>query len=273
MLRKNLTTLFILAFANCAASAQPIKIAGTGSAVGAMELLIVEFSKKNPRASFAPVEAVGSNGAIRAATAGALDLAVISRPLGDAERNSGAQGVEYARTPFVLAVNAKVPVNALTREQVAELLAGKIEQWPNGQRARYVMRPANDTDTKIVMGLSPAVASAMNQALKRPGMLVASTDREAAELIEKTPGAVGASTLGAIMSESRTITAVALDGAKPSVQALLSGAYPLHKQLFVVWGKNEPAPMVKNFVEFLATPQAKAVLQRTGHVVPPFSGK
>ena len=264
---------FLLLFANPGSSAQTSKIAGSGAAVGAMTLLAAEFSKKEPKAIFAPIEALGSGGSIRAAVSGALDLAVISRPLSDAERNTGAQAIEYARTPFVIVVNAKVPVKALTHAQLADFLDGKSERWPNGQRIRFILRPAGDIDTKRLMELSPGVSSAMQRALQRPGMMIAGTDREAAELIEKTPGAVGASTLASILTDSRSIVAVTLEGAVPSVKALASGAYPLHKQLFVVWGKTEPSPTVRRFVAFLATPPAKSILERTGHLLPPFTGK
>ena len=65
------------------------------------------------------------------------------------------------------------------------------------------------------------------------------------------------------------VEAVGSGGAK----ALASGAYPLHKQLFVVWGKTEPAPTVRRFVAFLATPPAKSIWERTGHLAPPFADK
>jgi len=261
-----------LSLAAPAAVAQTIKIAGTGAAVGAMVLLAAEFRRSEPGVSFGSIEAIGSGGAIRAALAGALDIALISRPLGAADAAAGARAIEYARTPFVLAVSSSLPVRTITRAELARIYAGSMDAWPSGGRVRPVLRPADDIDTRYLKALAPEVGLAVEQALKRAGMLVASTDREAADIIEKTPGAIGASSLGLIWSEARAMHALALDGVAPSLQALESGAYPHHKRLYMVIGKKGLTPQAKRFAEFVTSAPGKALLKRTGHLVPPFPG-
>jgi phosphate transport system substrate-binding protein len=255
------------------AAGQAVRIAGTGAAVGAMELLIAEYRRAHPGASFGPVEAIGSGGAIRAARAGALDIALVARPLSDADAAAGVRALEYARTPFVLAVASRAPVTALTRADLARIYAGDLDTWPEGTRVRPVLRPADDIDTRHLKDFGPEVGRAVEQALKRAGMLVASTDREAADILERTPGAIGPSTLGLIQSERRGLRALAMDGVAPTLQALESGAYPHHKRLYLVIGKKGLTPEAARFVEFVTSPAGKALLRNNGHLVPPFRGK
>lgn len=263
----------ILALEAGSPAAQPLRIAGSGANVGAIELLVAEFAKSHPGARFAPIQAVGTGSSIRAATAGALDFALTSRPLSDAERALGLTQIEYARTPFVIVVSSKMALDAISSAQLAEVYAGKLTRWPEGVRVRPVLRPADDGDIAILKAISPAVARSLDEALKRPGMMVAATDRDAAEMAEKTPGAIAASTLGLILTEGRAVKPLRLDGIEPSREALASGRYALQKRLFVVHAR-EPLPeTAKRFIEFLGSAQAKALLARTGHLVPPFAAR
>lgn len=270
--RPSICWLLGMALAQAAAANPPVRMAGTGAAVGAMELLIAEYSKARPDVIFRPVEAIGSSGAIRAVMAGSLDIALAARPLGDAERAAGASAIEYARTPFVIAVATKSPVKSISRAELARVYHGTLDSWPDDVRVRPVLRPADDIDTDHLRALSPEIAAALEAALKRPGMPIASTDREAADIIERTRGAIGPSSLGLIQSESRELRALALDGVQPTLQALQAGEYPHHKRLYMVTGK-KLSPAAREFMEFVGSAAGRALLARSGHLVPPFKGR
>ena len=272
----NRRRLLIAAAAFCVVgpgwAAELVRIGGSGSCVGAIELLIREFRKIHSDVEFAPVAAIGSNGALSAVSAGVLDIAVLSRPLSEKDRAAGFQGIEYARTPFVIVVPEKMPVAGITKQELAEILSGKRERWAHGERVRPVLRPPDDTDTDLLKRMSPAIAAALDAAHKRPGMIFAATDRDAADSVENIPGAIGTSTLGLVLSEKRRIKPVALDGISPTLKAFETGSYPYHKRLHVVWGLRKPRPEAGRFIEFVSSPQALAILRQTGHQVPPFRG-
>lgn len=101
-------------FAGEAATAEEIKIGGTGAALGTMRLLAEAFSKRNPDVKITVPSSLGSGGGINAAAKGAIDIAVSSRPLSDDERKLGLMESEYARTPLVFAVSAKSKITAIT---------------------------------------------------------------------------------------------------------------------------------------------------------------
>lgn len=263
----------VLASAALAQSQLPVRIAGSGANVGAINLLTADLRKQNAAAQFSPIEVVGSSGAIKAVLAGAMHIALTSRPLTEKERVAGAREIEYARTPFAIVVRQDSRMTSISSAQMASYFSGGVETGPDGVRVRPVLRSLTDTDTVLLKRMSPAAGPAIELALKRPGMLIASTDKEAADLVEQTTGAVGATTLGLLLAESRKLRALSLDGAQPTLTAMESGAYPYYKRLFLVVSEKAPlSPEAKQFVEFVSSPAGKALLRRTGHTVPPFSG-
>jgi len=247
-----------------ATAAEQIKVGGTGCALGSMQLLAEAFNASNPDVTFSFVPNLGSVGSITAMKAGAISLALTSRPMKEHERRLGLAEVEYARTPFVFAVSAKSKVSAVTRKELAAIYAGTMPKWPDGTLTRIVLRPASDIDTDMVKSLSPEIARAVADAEKRPGVQVAITDQDAADDLERIPGAIGPTTLALIKSEKRTLKALQLDGKEPSARNAASGAYPYYKRLFLVSGAQR-SPAVERFAAFVISPAGHKILADNGH--------
>ena len=51
----------------------------------------------------------------------------------------------------------------------------------------------------------------------------------------------------------------------PTLQNLASGAYPLAKRFHLVV-RASPTPAVRPFVDYLGTPEARRILERTGNL-------
>ena len=221
-----------------AQAATRIRIGGSGSALGTLRLLADAFEKTHPQASFVIVPSLGSGGGIRALQAGAIDLAVISRPLEDSERGPDVLATEYARTPLVFAVTVTVTTNvsAITTPELVSIYAGKRKTWADGQPLRLVLRPDTESDTDIIKSVSPGMSQAVTAAQARHGMITALTDKANAESLETIPGAVGTTTLAQITSEKRGLRPLALDGVSPSLATLANGRYRYYKTLFTVSG-------------------------------------
>jgi phosphate transport system substrate-binding protein len=261
-----MTFFFLSGSVFCAAKpAQTLTIGGTGCALGGIKEVATAFQKKYPDITIKIVPSLGSSGGINAVLAGTLDLALSARPLTHQEKIKGASAIEYARTPFVFAA-AHGGERGVTLQQVASIYAGDIQVWPDHTPIRLVIRPEADTDTELLKAMSPAMEKAVQKALSRNGMLLALTDQENADLLEKVKGAFGTAALAQIMSEKRPLRALPLDGVTPSLRSLASGAYPYSKVFSVVTGTRSD-PAVRRFIEFLFTPEGKAILSRTGHLV------
>jgi phosphate transport system substrate-binding protein len=249
-----------------AVNAEELKIGGGATGLGAIQLLARAYAKSNPDMKITVLPSLGSSGSIKAAIVGVVHIATVSRPLREVERGPGVTEIEYARTPFVFAVSTKSKVGAITTRELADIYSGKMEQWADGTKIRLVLRPLGDSDTETINNISPEVRQAQALAHKRPGLLLGVTDHEAAEHIEKVPGAFGPSSLALIVSEKRLLRALRFNGVEPSPRTIADGSYPYYKPLFLVTGPKTP-PAAKQFIEFVQSPAGREMLRQNGHWV------
>lgn len=266
---RTIAIVLILVAVNAWAScgyAQEIRIGGTGAGLPTMKLLANAYVRIHPGAAVKVVPSLGSSGGIKAVAAGAIQLAVSSRELTDAERQQGLAAVEFGRTPFVFAVSTDNKVEDLTLPQLADIYSGKTAQWPDGSRVRLVLRPASDADSTMVKSMSPEMAHAKELAEKRPGMLYAITDQDAQKSIEEIPGALGATSLAQIMAEQRQLKALSLNGVRPTPQNLANGSYPYAKVMFLVTSAKTTVA-AQHFAAFVQSPAGRDILGRTGYWV------
>jgi phosphate transport system substrate-binding protein len=256
-----------LALASTARADPVVRISGTGSGVGGMQLLADAFMQAHPGTRVEVLPALGSGGGISALIAGKLDLSVTNRPPNPKElaENATLRATEYARTPFVIAVHRDLGVTSLTASALAALYADGPATYPNGKRARPVMRLNDSTDTSLLKSFAPEVASAVDAASARRGMLNANTDSEAADMVEKVPGAFAVSTLAQIESERRPLVALSIDGKVPSAANLMTGHYPYFKSLFLVASAQSGAT-AQQFAAFVGSPAARKLLSMHGHL-------
>ncbi len=243
-------------------AAETIRISGTGGAMETMRILGEAFRKNNPGIRVEMVTGMGSSGSIKAVLAGRLDIGLSGRTLNDEEREQGAVETRYAKTPFVFAVNGTLKITGMTLEGVAGIYAGNRD-WEGGKRIRLVLRSPKDSDVPVLKGMSPAMSAAVDVALRRKGMIIATTDDDAVDIIESVPGAFGGTTLSLVLSEKRALRVLALDGVVPSVRTMADRSYPYSKTFFMVTRKN-PSAAVLRFIAFVRSPAGSAILSKYG---------
>jgi phosphate transport system substrate-binding protein len=198
--------------------------------------------------------------------AGAIDVAVSSRPLKPEETAQGFTAVEYCRTPFVFATN-RSDISNLTLQEAVDIYSGKKARWADSSPIRLVLRPASDHDTTILAGFSPAMKDAVDQAQAREGMVVAMTDQDSADSIERLPGAIGTTTLALVTAEQRKLRLLSLNGVQPTVTTLADRSYPHMKALYLVT-KNQTTPAVRQFIDHVRSADGRALLSQIGCWVP-----
>lgn len=269
LVHRTLLSCLVLAFAaaTAPAQAQPVRVGGTGAALGTMNVLGQAYAKTRPLASVLVLPSMGSGGGIKAVLAGAIQIAVSSRPVSEAESKAGAVAFEYGRTPFVFATAAASKVSSITTQDLVDFYSGKVGEWPDGSKLRLVLRPIGDSDSEIIKGMSAAMRDAKSAAEQRKGMIFTVTDQETASAIEKTSGALGPSTLALLLSEKRALKALALDGVVPSAQTISSGSYALYKPMLIVTGP-KTSPEAQAFVAFVRSAAGREILRQNGHWIP-----
>ena len=255
----------LVVFAQAAAADETLRVSGTGSGTGGMKLVATAFMAANPGVRVEVLRAMGSSGGISALTDERLEVVVSNRVPNAAElAKAPLLSTEYARTPFIVAVHRDLGVRSLTSAQLASLYDEGAVTFPNGKRARPVLRLSDATDTQLLQSFSPEVAKAVDAVATRRGMLNANTDSEAADLVETTAGAFGVSTLALIESEKRALVALAVDGKVPSVANLANGSYPYYKSLFVIVGPKS-GPNAQKFLAFVQSAAGRELLSANGH--------
>lgn len=252
-----------LLYAADAPQQQEISIGGTGAAIGLMKAISDDFVRTRPGVRIQVVPSLGSGGGVKALVAGALQIAVTSRPLTDDERAKPVQAIEYVRTPFVFVVQRNNPVSGVSLDEIADAFAGKRKTWPDGQPVRPVLRPLSDVDTKLVADISPALQQAITTAHQLPGKNIAITDTDIADELERVPGAIGTSTLLLVRAEQRALKPLSIGGVEPTVDNMRRGTYRYQKSIYVIV-RNDAPPVVRAFVEHLQSPGVASMLAKLG---------
>ena len=247
------------------AMADNVRLGGTGSALGTMRLLADAYAKIDPQFNLVIVPNLGSSGGIKALSQDKIHLAVTGRGLKPDEVKAGLTAYTYGKTPFVLATSNKNP-ESLTLDQIANIYANKQTKWADGSQVRLVLRPAHDGDTELLAGISPGIKAGVELAMAKEGMVVANTDQESADVLEKLAGSFGFTSLSIILTEKRALSVVPINGVVPSVDSLKSGSYPYGKNMaFVV--KGVPSESIARFLAFVRSEAGTRVLVASGHWV------
>lgn len=267
ILRRTMAVALVL-FAAGAGAQTLISIGGTGSSGPLMQKLFEDFRKRAPDVMLKIVTPpLGSGGGMKAVQAGKIDIAVVARDLTDEEQKRAAETFPLAETPMVMVGGDPTAGKGLSFNELAAIYAGKTVKWKSGAPIRLVLRAKFDGDTVVMRSGSPALSAAIDQALERPGMVIANDDIDAVEMLTRTPGALGPTNLALLRALGSSLTPIPLNGVTPSVATLRNGTYPWRKAYRVVVS-NTANPAAKRFVDYLKSGEADVILLRHDGVRP-----
>lgn len=139
---------------------------------------------------------------------------------------------EIARSQIAVVVNVGNPVRALTREVIARILRGEIENWK--------ALGGLDVPIRVVLvsgggGVTIAVESELlsGQPAKSPNAIYIKTPVQLVQIVEQEPGAIGFAQLA--LAKQRGTPEIALDK-------------PLEQSLFLVTA-GEPTPAMRAVID------------------------
>ncbi len=253
-----------------ATEATHLRLGGTGMGLAITRLLLDLQGGSEDVPDVRVLPSLGTGGGLAALAAGRIELAVVSRPLRPAEHQAGLADLPFARTAIAFATRHDTPAEGLTTAEAAAMLSGTAQEWPQGGPVRLVRRDRSETDWILAAAAWPGLEAAMARAHDRPGLALAASDQDNAELLEGLPGSFGLTTLGQTRTEHRRLRLLALDGAVPDIATLQAGRYRLTRGLHLAWRRDAPA-LVTDFAGFLATPRAHQALQDFGFM--PWTGR
>ncbi|NWG26260.1 MAG: substrate-binding domain-containing protein [Pseudorhodoplanes sp.] len=257
-----LLAILLLALA-APAHAETLRVGGSGAAT----ILLQELFAAAPHKETTELRVLGhlgTGGALRALSAGALDLAIAGRPLTAQERDQGLRAVGSFRAPYVLVTSHPRP-NGLRSSEIASLYVSPRPTWSDGSMIRVILRPKSESDTAVLGETFPGMKAALASARARHDVPIAATDQDNLDAAESIPSSLAGSTLLQVTLEQRNLRLVPIDGASPSVEALESGLYPYGKTFYVVLPAEFTAAAAR-FAAFINSPAGETILRNSGAI-------
>lgn len=243
-----------------------LHIAGSGSCVPLARMLAGSAMQ---RLDVSPEvhASIGSGGGIRALQDGAIELAVVSRELRGNEVAEGLVYTPFARVPVVVAAGLDVPDRAVSYDDLDALFDGRRTTWSDGANVVVLLREDGDSSHRVVESVLPEFAEITARARAEGSFRVLYHDGAMQVALANTPGAVGLHGNGVDPSLAG-FRALAVDGVEPTGDNVESGRYPFVKELaFVTIGP--PEGEAKAFIDYVLSPEGRALLRVRGAVPPP----
>lgn len=242
--------------------AETITLGGVGSMTPLIKRLAAEYTKKNPGIEISIIDPpIGSNGGIRAISAGRIDIALSGRATSSEE---AGQTWPWLQTPLVFATQDGKS-KGLSSAEIADIFAGRKTTWDDNKPIRLVLRGEHESETKLLRTLSPAVDVAVGEALKRSDRPIAENDLIAVDMLGKIAGSLGTTNLGLLKTTGSRLTILPLNGVVPSVRSVETGKYGLLRYFYLIL-PNNPGRATLAFANWLSSPAALAVARKLDYL-------
>ncbi|MCB9136332.1 MAG: PstS family phosphate ABC transporter substrate-binding protein [Anaerolineales bacterium] len=220
----------------------------------------------------------GSGTGLAALVNGTVDIANASRQIkteeADAVRANGAEPIEFviARDAIAVIVNPENPVDELTLQQISDIYSGKITNWLEvGGEDRPIVRLSRETNSGTHVYFLEEVlrlGQKDNKTLFSMDTLLLPSSEVISAEVRDNPNAIGYDGLGYVTADLKVI-AVAADETSPyilpSAATVNSGQYPIARDLYM-YTAGEPTGHVKEYLDWLFTPEAQAIVEELGFV-------
>jgi phosphate transport system substrate-binding protein len=239
-----------------------IRIGGTGMALAAMQRLGEQFSSVDRAKQVEVLPSLGTPGGLRALADRAINVAVIGRSLTARERADGAAEAACFVTPLLFATSHPAPP-AITKAALPGLYSRPDPTWPDGTPLKILLRSRAGSENVYLAAAIPGMVAALDAAYKLPGVPVATTDQENADLASRIAGSFAIMTLLQIRAERLRLQTIPLDGVAPTLDNVAAKTYPLTLQLCVVV-PSSPTPAAGKFVEYLRSGPGLALMRTLG---------
>lgn len=240
--------------------------AGSGVNLGITRALAEAFMRHHAEIRIEIPGSIGTKGAIKATADGAIAIGLISRPLTDEEAQLPLRAVPYARTAIVVGANASVTDEAITFEDLVDIYKGTRTRWSDGHEILVQTREQGDSGFLVLEREIPGFREAVEESRQAKRWSVFFTDQDANRALSTQPGGIGVTDLGMISTEKLNVKVLKLNGLVPTPENILSGRYPLVRQLSFIHRKDDSSEAVKAFLAFVRSDEGAKILQSHGYV-------
>lgn len=235
-------------------------IGGSGSNLTVTRQLLSEFALPRSKTITVP-DSLGSGGGITGFQQGALDLALTSRPLTPAEKQTGLQEIPYAKSGLAVAVGPNVPDKNLSFKELVQIYNGEKTTWSDGSDIIVFLMYEKDSTNEVLAAVIPGFQAILADAFRQHRWQVFYNQQAQEEALSKTAGAIGFTNLSA--KQNYPLTFLTVNGVTPTAQSIKTGSYPLYKTLYYVHSGALP-PLMRDFIDFTFSERGRKLIEAAG---------
>jgi phosphate transport system substrate-binding protein len=251
---------------------------GSDTLVNVAQAWAEEYAKVEPNAAVA-VTGGGSGTGISAMINGTVDIANASRKMKDREidaaRKNGIDPVEHVVGHDALAifVHKDNPMSEATLAQLASIYGegGPVDKW--SQLGIEVPGCGSDEIVRVSRQNNSGTYAYFKEAILGEGQeyKLGSRDmhgsKDVADLVEKTPCAIGYSGL-AYATDRLKVLCIKKDDAAPcvapSITSAVDGSYPIARPL-MMYTAGAPAGAIKGYLDWILSDTGQCIIQDKGY--------
>ena len=261
-------------------SATVVRITGSDTMVNLVQAWAENYRKTQPDVSV-QVAGGGSGVGIAGLIDGILDLAASSREMEAKEIERAVQKNGHKPTEYSVALDAlsvyvhkDTPIDSISLEELAEIYGdkGSIDKW--SQLGAKVPGCSSDTIVRVGRQNSSGTYVYFREAVlgtKREfklGSIDQSGSKDVVALVGRTPCAVGYSGMAYATPEVKALPVSKKKGESavaPTNETAMNKTYPLARALYL-YSPGEPKPHVKEFLDWVASPEGQQIVSSIGYV-------
>lgn len=266
MRHRMLAYLFLIAMASPAIvySSEPLIASGCSvSNVGYLNDLAREYERRNSGVTI-QVRGGGSLLGISELKSEKTDFAASCKSKGPADP-AEFEFIPIAWDALVFIANKSNTAENITIKNVRNIYTGELSNWkdlggPDIPVTSFISTAAGMGG--VGEALDKYVMDGRKFTRQANSVVTASSVAIWEQMVEKTPG--GFASTGFASARKRDVKMLKLNGVAPTKENIISGKYPLKRNLYIVINKKDVNPEVKKFIEFALSKEGQRFISRLG---------
>jgi len=247
------------------AGSPPNRLVVTGSSTvyPLMKDIVQRFEELNPRVSI-ELRSGGSGKGIADLRAGKSDIAMVSRPLADNERD--LFGFALCRDGAAIVVNRSNPLKGLSSRQLSQILTGKITDWKQLGARPGAIRLVWRKEGQAIPELVQEHLKLRHEQIRSYTTIFENAD--AIAFVEKDRNAITVAALGVAELSAKSgapIKLLAYGGVPASTRAVRDHTYLLSRPLILVT-RSTPTGLQKRLIDYASSGAVTDLHEKHGFV-------
>lgn len=206
----------------------------------------------------------GSGHGVEAAGAGEIDIGAVSRDVksSELEKYPDLKPVAIGKDSVAIIVHPSNSITDLTLEQAAKIFSGEITNWKDVGGADAAIRVitreegSGTRETFETYVMTPLKKETAAQAF------VKASNGEVRATISSDSASIGYLSLGYV---DETVKALSMGGIAATVENVVSGTYPISRNLYLLT-KGEPNALEQAFINFVLSSEGQKVVEDMGYI-------